>query len=584
MSEQRLIRRANNGERRMAMKYKKFIIENYRAVTGPVFIDVSSRTLLPIIGINESGKTTILQALFAFDSYNDDLNDGRQLGDTSNLYSTSPGSAKVSAVIECTRDDLYQAFEDVESESAVGRVSVARWKKRSRLPNTITVTRDLKSKLYSIREAPFNTGSLADSLARSILKYLPYILYFDDFRDKVDERIEIPTAVPSPLPSWLATMQQLFKQTDTSFSVFTLAGLEERQRKSVLAKVQRKLNETLTRQWQDFRLDDSEALEIVLVFEEPTDGQASAGSLRLEVVERDANGDDHFFFLSDRSKGFYWFFNFVMKLEFNPKVLHDNAQGSIYLLDEPGSYLHATAQSKLCNKLKDISASNVVIYCTHSHYLLNPEVIPFSSIGVAGKDANGSISLTSIYNYKGNVSESRSAFQPLIDALQIKPFMIDLTHSRAVLVEGIYDYYALELFRKQRPISVIPSAGADSIKFFVSLLIAWQVRFRVLWDNDHAGREAKKKATQLFGDEVAADSFLLLPSTGSGNAILQNMFDGDDLRLVRQELSIASDASFERTLAALFFSPRKIELVNKMGGTTQQNLTSVWDRIAEGFG
>jgi hypothetical protein len=567
----------------MSMRFKKFIIEDYRAITGPLTIDVSSRTLLPIIGINESGKTTILQALFAFDTYNDDLNDERHLKDTLNLYSTSPGNAKVTAVIECTRNDLYDAFDDVEDESAQGKASVARWKKRSRLPNTITITRDIKSQNYSIKEEPFATSPLADLLAREVIKFLPYILYFDDFRDKVDEQIEIPVSKTTGLTGWAATMQQLFRQTDESFSIFALVNLEERQRKSVLAKVQRHLNETLTRQWQDFRLDDSDALEIGLVFEAPAPGQPTGGSLRLEIVERDSNGDDHFFFISDRSKGFYWFFNFVMKLEFNPKVLHNNGQGSIYLLDEPGSYLHATAQAKLCGKLKSLSESNIVVYCTHSHYLLNPEVIPFSNIGVAVKDANGSISLVPIYQHDGNILERRSAFQPLIDALQIKPFMIDVTHARAVLVEGIYDYYALELFRKQRPVSVLPSAGADSVKFFVSLLIAWQIRFRALWDDDKAGRDALSRAEKLFGKEVAEQSFMLLPTHGGPTTILQNLFDGGDLSMIRKELTLSSDASFERTLAALFFSGRRAELLNKMSGKTQQNLATLWDAISDGL-
>jgi hypothetical protein len=40
--------------------------------------------------------------------------------------------------------------------------------------------------------------------------------------------------------------------------------------------------------------------------------------LKLDVVEKDASGEEHFFFVRDRSKGFYWFFNFVMKLERGP--------------------------------------------------------------------------------------------------------------------------------------------------------------------------------------------------------------------------------------------------------------------------
>ena len=174
--------------------------------------------------------------------------------------------------------------------------------------------------------------------------------------------------------------------------------MEERQRKSALAKVQKYLNSTLTKEWENFRLDDRDALEIALDFvKEAGPNNSIRNFLKLDVVETDNSGEQHFFFVSDRSKGFFWFFNFVMKLEFNPKVLSQDDKNTIYLLDEPGSYLHASAQIRLCKKLKNLSSRNRVIYCTHSHYLLDPEIIPISNIVVADKDVASNIKLTPIH-------------------------------------------------------------------------------------------------------------------------------------------------------------------------------------------
>ena len=88
------------------MEYKRFWISNYRAINGPLEIDVAQSPLTPIIGINECGKTTILSALFAFDSFNDGLNEGRHLKDTHNLYRTDKTSPKISAEI-CLRIRLH---------------------------------------------------------------------------------------------------------------------------------------------------------------------------------------------------------------------------------------------------------------------------------------------------------------------------------------------------------------------------------------------------------------------------------------------------------------------------------------------
>jgi hypothetical protein len=452
-------------------------------------------------------------------------------------------------------------------------------KKRRQQPSKLLLTRNLTTLKYSVSPSIFSSDAADHALAEEIIRGSPYILFFDDFRDKVDERIEIvPTTPPT---EWLAILERLFKATDKSLSPFDLIGMEERQRKSVLSKVQRHLNQTLTTEWQNFRLDDREALEISIdLVSETGPGDVTRWYLKLEVVETDAGGDKHYFFISDRSKGFFWFFNFVMKLEFNPKVL-DEAPHTIYLLDEPGSYLHASAQSKLCSKLRSLSEHNRVVYCTHSHYLLNPDIIPLGSIAVAEKDANGSVRLLNIFEYKGSIRETRSAFQPVLDALHIKPFMLDMTHQRVVITEGIYDYYALELFRGGRQFSILPSVGADSVKYYISLMIAWQVNFRALWDNDEKGRQCHNDSAALFGDEMAASRLLLLPKPRSvSQRLLQDLFDGSDILLLKRELGLPSEASFEKVLAAWFFSSRRNELHAAISTRTKQHFEELFDSLS----
>ena len=561
------------------MKYKKFTIHNYRAITGPLEIAVERRTLTPIVGVNESGKTTILHAVFAFDFYNDQFNDGgRHLKDTSNLYRASSPPATISADISIDKSELTSVLKDAEKTNAAFKPQLDKIKRQRGWPTEIIVTRNINTLLYSLNSPKFGSPEIQNLLAREILRRLPYILFFDDFRDKIDERIEILPDQESNPAGWLSIIQKLFVTTNKSFSVFALPGMEERQRKTVLSQVQRRLNETLTKEWQDFSLDDREALKISIDFINETAPRGTERHfIKLDVVETDSNGNEHFFFISDRSKGFYWFFNFVMKLEFNPKVLEYNT-ATIYLLDEPGSYLHAFAQRKLCNKLRRLSEHNRVIYCTHSHYLLDPEHIPVSSISVALKDGNGNVKLLPITEYKGAASENRSALQPVLDALLIKPFALDLISTRATIItEGIYDYFSLELFRGSRPVSILPSVGADSIKFFVSLLVAWQVDFRALWDNDPEGRRKHTEAADIFGEEIARRYFRLLPmEPGVSKRIMQDLYDGQDLVTIRSALGLAASCSFERTIHSLFYSPLRSELVQKFSPRTRQNFEALY--------
>lgn len=586
------------------MRYKQFIIKNYRAITGPLEIPVDKGSLMPIIGINESGKTTILQAIFAFDHYNDDSNDrGRHLDDVSNLYRSSSPPATVEAEIEITRSELRKIFSECGKESSTEKSTYEDLGRRTKWPSRLVILRTIPTRKYTIHGEYFGNDGLQDTVAREIIRRLPYILYFDDFRDKIPEKIEIPLEEGESSGEWFDIIEQLFAYTDKSFSTHKLAKMEVRQRKTVLSQVQRRLNETLTRQWQNFRLDDREALEIQIEFAQevlaaqavqpptsaagplatsapPPTAQLVKNYIKLEVVESDRQGNRRFFFISDRSKGFYWFFNFVMKLEFNPKVT-DDQQHSIYLLDEPGSYLHAHAQRKLCEKLRQIACTNHVIYCTHSHYLLDPEVIPINSVMVADKDESSNIGLTRMIDYREKTKTPWSALQPVLDALQIKPYALDLIHAQTtVITEGIYDYYCLELFRGERPISVLPCLGAPSVKSYIPLMIAWQVEFRALWDNDAEGRKQYGHAQALFGEVIAERSLRLLPcDTPNCSWIIQNMFDGGDLVLVRQELGLAQDTSFERTMLALFYSSAKQSIVERMSQVTHTRFNELFDHL-----
>lgn len=212
------------------MRYVKFRINNYRAITGSMEINLGRDSLIPIIGVNESGKTTILHALFAFDFYNDHLNDnGRHIRDIHNLYQTSERSATISADIELTQDDFLKALDAVSKrafkppiEMAALAKTIRRYRRyRGKFPSTLTISRNLTSKAYSfVGIEVFDDIVLNRILSREILRRLPYLLFFDDFRDSVDERIEITKDEDGEVSSWLSIIEQLFKQTDQDFSVF----------------------------------------------------------------------------------------------------------------------------------------------------------------------------------------------------------------------------------------------------------------------------------------------------------------------------------------------------------------------------
>lgn len=562
------------------MKYLKFTLKDYKAAAGELEIDIK-KSLLPIIGINESGKTSILWGIFAFDRANDNLNDGRHLKNVGNLYKTSNrGEPSIIADIEITKDELTEILNDIDGSvetTTEAKVEIKKFKRAiSSWASALRIKRVLTTKIYSIENAELKAFSHLNPLViEECLSSTPYILYFDDFRDTIHEEIEITGEATSP-KGWLAIIEQLFKKTNQSYSVFKLQSTEELQRKSIMADVCKTLNNTLAKEWEKFTLEEGSRLDVDIQY------AASENKLNLFIKEN-IEGNDRYFGIQDRSKGFYWFFNFVMKLEFNPKIRSMDDKDTIYLLDEPGSYLHSSAQAKLCEKLAALSKNNVVIYCTHSHYLLDPDRIPLSYIKIAQKSGDGSVKLVSLLEYKDDQKEKRLAIQPIIDALKIKPFITDFNFEHLCIVEGIYDYYVFEMFKDNtNEIKFLPAVNADSIKFFISIAIGWRVKYTAMWDNDTEGKKEHDKAVEFFGEQEAK-RFLLLPSDNPRKKkfMLQNLFVGADMKMIRQELDIPANTAFEKTILMLYFSDKRKDIISKISSETKKAVIYVYKKIKE---
>src|SRR5690554_2461330 len=78
------------------MHYRRFVLKNYRAVERaevPV-----GNNLIPLVGINESGKTSILQAILAFDKLSDNYGGGKHL-EYKNKYLISEHDCKITAEV-----------------------------------------------------------------------------------------------------------------------------------------------------------------------------------------------------------------------------------------------------------------------------------------------------------------------------------------------------------------------------------------------------------------------------------------------------------------------------------------------------
>jgi predicted ATP-dependent endonuclease of OLD family len=585
------------------MKYISFEIENYRAIKSPLKISVSKNTLIPIIGINECGKTTILQAIFSFDWNNDHLYGGRHLDDLSNLYERSNETDNLvratlqikKSKLEEIRETLIEWWEDIKDQIDRGEIEegddyyleslddnlIEEWTKLelSFKNDFITIERNLRLKddyCYHIKEIPNN--SIFDDyfhhyFASEIISNAPKIIYNDDFMDRPPSQVNLGAKETN---EWFNIYNQCFLDCHGQGSILDLLRIEDKRRvDSTLAEMQDLINRKLGKAWKSFSLANHNSLEVRLSIQKSA---LDSGMLEISIVERVDKLEKHFY-VSDRSKGFLWFFNFVMKLEFNPKV-NGEKKNTIYLLDEPGSYLHFSAQEKLCNKLVEISkSSGVVIYCTHSHTLLDPKKIPLHSIYIVEKDKHKRVSAKPL-NQMTTKIESSSAFQPLHEALELSAFDFKISIGTALCVEGIYDKYAIELFCPIESFNIFPSTGGDSIIKNIQYFIGYRIDYIALWDNDDAGRGFFEKATEIFGDEESK-RFMLLPDLGRKNVRMEEMFAAETIQSLANLLGLDKSTSYEKVMMTAYYSEKTLQkkLIASIDEDTSKNFKRLADMI-----
>lgn len=543
------------------MKILKFEIENYRAINKVTIPLVNN--LNPIIGINESGKTTILKAILCFDKLKDNYNKGEHLDFKNKYYYKKQGPSYIRAfmLIEST-EELTNICKNLSLKVGCEEHTILTTWYENKIP--ITISRNLETTDYAIET---DNQKIADieKIADKLYDFLPFILYFDDFSDRVPEKIEISKdKLEQQLKNskgktgeWRTLLEEVFKRSsdeEPSIADFVEMSNPDDQT-GLLSDVSDKLNDEIITEWKKLKAkgninfaNDGEELELEIKYYGLNENKTKY-IFEFKVIDKTFGSRKRSFNIGERSKGFQWYFNFIIKLKFNSKYKIDPTK-AIYLLDEPGSYLHSSAQEELIKVLRDISDTNIMFYCTHSQYLLKPDIINLSNINICEKK-NGEIEYTKFNSYKSK--KTRGALSPLYDALHLSNVDSNFNNKNVVITEGITDYYLMKLLFKYNEnfdydhLILIPGFGAMQLTELISMSIALSNKYLVLFDNDPEGRKAHTKYTKDFG-QFESLNFKLY--SGINNFQLEDFIvEEDKLRIMDKYNS----KDFKLTIPELYF-------------------------------
>lgn len=552
------------------MKYKSFRIKNYKAIKD-LIIEVDKPKLTPIIGLNETGKSSILQAMFSFDYTNDKQYNGEfvninYIKNKFNNKSLPEIEAEIENIdtniiienaldyfMEEKKEDFLKkssyrkesAFRENEYLKPIKELILSKLKKNfSSLYKTLKIKRifNENNSYYTMEDFSFETinekinvngyyneeiiiysglSEFREIIIRSIVYYLPNIIYIDDFKDIVPEEIKKGS-------QWYPYIEEIFEKNNENIDKFLKYDLPDRQ--TVLADIKDNLNESLSQLWDKMHIgqtirNEFKTLDIDLRFE-----NSIFQFLVIDLREKRENGKSRevVFPVNMRSKGFQWFFNFFIKMKYNWKHTNDGDYRSIILLDEPGVYLHTTFQSELVKVLRDLSKNNIIFYTTHLENMVNPKVVKISEINIAKRN-NEVVTLEKISKIDDN--KNLGEITPIINALKIDNFPLIHFNEKIIITEGMTDKVFLNILQEisllDESIKIIPGSGVSNLGTLISLIIGITDKYIVMFDNDEAGREHFENYKKSFGEYESKKWILHTVAEKKENVVLEDYYSDE---------------------------------------------------------
>lgn len=532
------------------MKYIKFQIENFKAIKNAT-LDLSKGGLVLFLGINESGKTSVLRAIETFDHVNDLEDEDRRARAIKSIRNkkelNSQTSISAELVLEKGDSEKVSVALGIDEEKSklfkqISIFSISRnflFENANFVEEWYTLNSDKKKTIFGELDKIHET-----EICKKILSTAPSIQYFEDFKDQIPDFVSLTPGAEYYDPDWASTVEGLFYHTDKNVGVQQFQNLTDPDaRKTVLNKVNKILNKQFTERWNKKLKGAKQISRADLEYD------ANTKLFTFKIIGSDRAT---VFAVEERSKGALWYLTFLLKTEFRKKKLRAQSGKTLYLIDEPASNLHSSAQITMLEDFRTLASDSNVLYTTHSQYLVDKENL--SNVYIV-ENARGIVKVLKYQEYIKGKSIQTSYFQPILDALQIQPFSLDFSWDKVLIVEGTYDYLGFSLIffdvlkEVRKKFVIMPGTGAASLSPLISLHIGWGADISVLLDNDKEGRENQAKYIEkypnLSGVINIFDFIALKPE--KNNIEFENLFEENEKRAIADLAGIKASSIGKKT-------------------------------------
>ncbi len=247
--------------------------------------------------------------------------------------------------------------------------------------------------------------------------------------------------------------------------------------------------------------------------------------------------------LKNRSKGFNWFFSFLVWFK---KIQEDKNSKYILLLDEPGLNLHASAQQDMLDFIEDLSENYQILYTTHSPFSIPSNKL--ERVRTVLETKEGSKVSDSIQEKDPNT------LFPLQAALGYDIAQNLFISNKNLLVEGVSDLIILTTISGileadnreglNEDITIVPTGGLERVATFISLLRGSKLEIACLLDS-YTDQKGKAKMEKMIASKIIHKSKIRFFDEFLENyekADLEDLFAKNDyLKLFNSAFSEFSD-------------------------------------------
>lgn len=546
------------------MKLKSFRITNYKSIIDSKECRLSDHDNITVIaGQNESGKSSILQALRDFENETISAEAIREDDTFPSIfctYSVSEDSLDIDGIFGKDDSTYPSSLKKIVTE--IKEISIRRDFIKD-LNCTTSIILDSKEKMYAAldkenarideRNTKIVKGEIAneqvvelynseiiDDLLSDIILYTPVIIFFDDFCDLLPDQILISELKEKKKD---AKGYQAVKNIETILAAnfSSLDGLTDGMRERTQSNYHETITAKFNEKWKQ-RISEGDGAKIHVKYYQ---GKAENASYLKFFIETKKG---EFLTPGKRSQGFKWFLSFFLHL----KAESERSSQLIILFDEPGLYLHSKAQADMIAVFEELSANNQIVYSTHSPYLINTSKIHRIKLILNTKKSGTTIEKVTT----DKIKSQKDALKPIIDALGLEiatPFSVGSKNN--IILEGISDFHYFnamkKILNKDYELGLLPSMGSSNVHLLMELCMGWGLNWVIFFDDKGATKDYNKIKKFFFDDkeeEMIKKVFRIKECDG-----IEDVFVAGDMKLVNPEFTLLAEH-------------KNSEAVNEFGG------------------